>query len=1441
MRGSNHIGFEFRMPNSGGNMKRIFSHRIFGMVIALIIAAGSALCAEAADSTCGTCIESLTVTSDGEFTQLVVSAGADIDTGSVAANNILLYCSDADINSEKRLMSAARVTADGTKLNLWYKGILESGKSYTAVFSEVCTTGGIPLRNLEIADNTAEITDYNTDIGALYGKSSKVVCNRTFYGNDKEVYSVSASQDNPEYIILSTDGDAESLGFYTYTYGKGMINGDFAVSLSADGTNYTTAKLSTKAVNSSDRLGVSWITSRYVSVTYENMPTDIRYIKISYPDVTYSQSTPACAAIGDIAVRCTDSLMHLDTRGAADASRILPIRLKNPISGLNKTDFSVSGGVGVTDIDISADGRLVNLYLSDALSAATGYAVMLNGHNDTVLPKDRYFGFSTVLSTQSEDYTYGNVNIGGGGMITGLVFSENDPDLLYCRTDVGGIFRRDYDGDRWIPLNDIFDIDRSTHYAINGICTDPNNSDVIYAACGGRWYASGRIYKSSDRGETWQPLNLTPIFVGSEGRLDGECIAVDPNDSNTVYVGTPYQGLYVSRDAGSTWSRYADSVIPWCDVPKSNAEYSEYNANEKNFGIRSIYFFNGNVYVGYYDRGVYMSSDNGVTWQLMNGSPTRPRHMTDYLGKLYVTCYTDEDNGFSDGVYAYDSAADEWISDSPVPSVKFGGITKTLNGTDNILIAGTDEKIYYKVNDGSWNCILEGVNNRQRYDISEHMSWAEANSGTTGNGIIGRPSGAMAARPVCRDGKVELWIGDGWTMWCNSDALNLNSLFAAECAGIEETVVNCVSAPAGGETVLLSGIYDYAGYRHTDIGGQALYPYRIYRNTQKTSTYWAVSMTSFDYCSKNTNYMAYFTDTYRNGEALTNAGSYGVPALSDDNGKTWYSLNWTASDDYYSGCVAVGAEVLSDGYPSVVIIPKSSGKKDAETGLIPTAKALVTKDFGRTWSEVSGLPDNLLAGSSQKHRNIIASDRVNGSRFYVYDKSKGEFYYSTDGGESFSKSSGFKTEPQDTTIGNWSMNNDIEANPNVEGDVIFCAGNRGVFRTKDGGENIYRIDGIENAEGVAFGANVLGTDTASVFVLAELDGRRGLYRSDDDMKTWIYVDCPQNGLGCTPTCIEGDKRKFGRVYVGTLGRGIMYFDSESAEPYEPEYCRIEFVSDGSDVGWIKTGGDVKRMYDGVFSGQRGLINKSAENKSGSLLIDLNRTSVVTADGESVRLNGYPESLKFGVRYYGSGAQAENSLIYTSADGENWTCAGKFADFMTKKSTDYIVTVGENEYADKRRDTFSSVIYIQLGNNVVLPDTKYIRLNMNISLQNSAVGIIYPSVVYNQLIPDYEISDECFEYGDDETVLVGGAAKFNGSGNLSKTDFCVVTAAYSDDGVLIDVKAENFLNVRKGASRPFSHKLNFGGTGMIKIFMFDSINNIIPLSESKILEVKKELQ
>lgn len=84
----------------------------------------------------------------------------------------------------------------------------------------------------------------------------------------------------------------------------------------------------------------------------------------------------------------------------------------------------------------------------------------------------------------------------------------------------------------------------------------PSNANTVYAAS-----ASGGIWKTIDGGANWVPL------TDELSTLNHGCVALDPSNPETVYVGTGEyttrstgDGLFRSTDGGATWAQIATSA-----------------------------------------------------------------------------------------------------------------------------------------------------------------------------------------------------------------------------------------------------------------------------------------------------------------------------------------------------------------------------------------------------------------------------------------------------------------------------------------------------------------------------------------------------------------------------------------------------------------------------------------------------------------------------------------------------------------------------------------------------------------------------------------------------------------------------------------------------------------------------------------------------------------
>ena len=171
---------------------------------------------------------------------------------------------------------------------------------------------------------------------------------------------------------------------------------------------------------------------------------------------------------------------------------------------------------------------------------------------------------ATVSAEQSGSgpYRFHNVVIGGGGgFIPGIVFSTTEPGLVYARTDIGGAYRFDQDSGRWIPLLDWIGFPDWNLSGVESIAIDPRDPQRVYLAVGtytNEWASqNGAILRSYNQGRTFQRFDL-PFKVGSNmpGRGMGERLAIDPNNTRILYLGTRSgHGLWRSMDSGETWSQ----------------------------------------------------------------------------------------------------------------------------------------------------------------------------------------------------------------------------------------------------------------------------------------------------------------------------------------------------------------------------------------------------------------------------------------------------------------------------------------------------------------------------------------------------------------------------------------------------------------------------------------------------------------------------------------------------------------------------------------------------------------------------------------------------------------------------------------------------------------------------------------------------------------------
>ena len=99
-----------------------------------------------------------------------------------------------------------------------------------------------------------------------------------------------------------------------------------------------------------------------------------------------------------------------------------------------------------------------------------------------------------ATSASAEKYEWGNVRFDGGGFVSAVMFHPKAENLLYARTDVGGIYRFDFENKTWIPLMDFISLHlgkRQGPLRYRSLCSRPQRSQAHLRARRYRLFQQG--------------------------------------------------------------------------------------------------------------------------------------------------------------------------------------------------------------------------------------------------------------------------------------------------------------------------------------------------------------------------------------------------------------------------------------------------------------------------------------------------------------------------------------------------------------------------------------------------------------------------------------------------------------------------------------------------------------------------------------------------------------------------------------------------------------------------------------------------------------------------------------------------------------------------------------------------------------------------------------
>src|SRR6266540_2780836 len=147
-------------------------------------------------------------------------------------------------------------------------------------------------------------------------------------------------------------------------------------------------------------------------------------------------------------------------------------------------------------------------------------------------------------------YTWKPLRIGAGGWLTGIDIAPDSTMVVH--TDTYGAYL--WNGLQWQQLvtstsMPAADVSMGHSGGVYEIRIAPSDANVLYME------DLGCVYRSGDKGATWTKPAFSPVVADANDpyRMNGQKLAVDPNNPDVVYVGTPQSGLFVTTDGGASW------------------------------------------------------------------------------------------------------------------------------------------------------------------------------------------------------------------------------------------------------------------------------------------------------------------------------------------------------------------------------------------------------------------------------------------------------------------------------------------------------------------------------------------------------------------------------------------------------------------------------------------------------------------------------------------------------------------------------------------------------------------------------------------------------------------------------------------------------------------------------------------------------------------------
>ena len=231
-----------------------------------------------------------------------------------------------------------------------------------------------------------------------------------------------------------------------------------------------------------------------------------------------------------------------------------------------------------------------------------------------------------------------------GGDMEAMASNPANSQVFYVGTATAGVFKTADTGATWLPAR----AGLPPTAKVISLAVDPQNSNTLYAGTD----AVGIIWKSQDAGATWTNITNNMQYGTSVYADEAYNIVVDPHNSNVVYAGLGGNDgqIYKTTDGGATW---------W--VKDSGIPRNSGNFTKQVLALAIDPAQSSVLYAGGREFGVYTTTDGGANWTALNDGLPSYREVYKHVTALAVDpLNSNRPAGIIDGKYYVFGAGGQW-------------------------------------------------------------------------------------------------------------------------------------------------------------------------------------------------------------------------------------------------------------------------------------------------------------------------------------------------------------------------------------------------------------------------------------------------------------------------------------------------------------------------------------------------------------------------------------------------------------------------------------------------------------------------------------------------------------------------------------------------------------------------------------------------------------